>query len=141
MKKAFDKVRWEFLFLVLWDMGFNNMPSISLTLRVYHLLFVNDLLILSKESVLSAMNIKDTLLLFGSYYGLHANITKSFIFFSQSCENNNEILTIFRFQESSFPIQSLGLPLISKKLSYAIWRILLNKIKAKIHGWMFYLLS
>lgn len=100
-------------------MGFNNMPSISLTLRVYHLLFVDDL-ILSKESVLSAMNIKDTLLLFGSYYGLHANITKSFIFFSQSCENNNEILTIFRFQESSFPIQSLGLPLISKKLSYAI---------------------
>lgn len=102
------------------DCGLILQPSISQTPRVCHLLFVDDLLILSKESVLSAMNIKDTLILFGSYYGLHANITKSFIIFSQSCENNNEILTIFRFQESSFPIQYLGLPLSSKKLSYAI---------------------
>lgn len=108
-------------------------PSIRNVPRIIYLLFVDDLLVFSEGNFQSATCIKQTLLEFFSFLGLEAKSMKSFIFFSQVCEFNNEIISIFGYHVGELYTHYLGLPF---ELTLMCNVFALDKIRAKFRGWM-----
>ena len=80
--------------------------------------------------------LKRALDLFGSYFGLRPNLTKSYIFFGNVPEDIKlAIMTRLPLTTGMFPIRYLGVPLAASKLKVADFAPLVLRVKQRIHNW------
>ncbi|KAL9659933.1 hypothetical protein QQ045_024743 [Rhodiola kirilowii] len=118
------------------DKGFAFHPKckkISLT----HLMFADDLLIMSKANVDSVSCIKKDLDDFYSWSGLSVSSEKSCIFFGGS-PNEEKVLvaSVGNFSVGSLPFMYLGIPMERHGLKKRHFGQIIDKVTAKISSWI-----
>jgi hypothetical protein len=107
------------------------------SLMLNHLCFADDLLIFSGAEMNSLRTIKTVLAEFEDLSGLKANPAKSTFFCAGvHVEDKKAMLEFLQMSEGFLPVQYLGIPLISKRLSTADCEALLAKITARIDSWL-----
>ncbi|XP_071729197.1 uncharacterized protein [Rutidosis leptorrhynchoides] len=105
-------------------------------MKLSHLCFADDLLVLCHGDVDSIKVIDKSLSEFSEFSGLFPSLMKSTIFFgSVPGFIWHEILKIVPFQIGSLPMKYLGVPLLSKRLGISDCKCLVDKIKNRIHCW------
>ncbi|GJV53521.1 RNA-directed DNA polymerase, eukaryota, reverse transcriptase zinc-binding domain protein [Tanacetum coccineum] len=98
-------------------------------LKLSHICFADDFLVLCKGNKESLQVIKQSLEEFAKVYGLDANLRKSVIFFgSIKDEVKRELLQILPFKCGKLPVRYLGAPLLAKRLSVQDCKVLLDKL-------------
>nr|GEX35050.1 zinc finger, CCHC-type [Tanacetum cinerariifolium] len=86
--------------------------------------------------VKSVRIIKGTIKECNRYSGLHLNIGKSIIFFGSIKDHlKQEILSIIPFQMGKLSMKYLGVPLPAKCLGIADYKVIIDKVKAKVWDW------
>jgi hypothetical protein len=106
-------------------------------LKLNHLCFADDLLIFFAASIRSVKVIKDVLDDFEQILGLKANPSKSSIFLAGvNPVLKQDILEMLHMPEGVLPVRYLGVPLISKRLTYVDCESLVAKITAIIDSWL-----
>ncbi|GJX72614.1 RNA-directed DNA polymerase, eukaryota, reverse transcriptase zinc-binding domain protein [Tanacetum coccineum] len=105
-------------------------------MKLTHLCFADDLLVLCHGNEESVIVIKEALDLFSKVSCLKPNINKSTIYFSNvDIGEKCRILNIMPLQVGSFPTRYLGVPLISKRLGKTKCKQLVDKVKSKVEDW------
>lgn len=111
-------------------------------LGISHLIFADDLFLLSTADVTSVTIMKPVLLEFTKLSGLTPNLNKSEVFLAGvSDELGAQPCDILGLQRGSFPVRYLGLPLISTRLSVSDCLVLIEKVQKKVKGWSSKLLA
>ncbi|GJV56857.1 RNA-directed DNA polymerase, eukaryota, reverse transcriptase zinc-binding domain protein [Tanacetum coccineum] len=111
-------------------------------LQISHLCFADDLLVLCHGDFKSIHVVKSALDIFSSVLGLRPNIGKSAIIFGNVKEQvRNETLAILPFKIGSLTVTYLGVPLITKSLTFTDCKCLIDKVKEKVSNWKNKLLS
>nr|GEY17072.1 RNA-directed DNA polymerase, eukaryota, reverse transcriptase zinc-binding domain protein [Tanacetum cinerariifolium] len=111
-------------------------------LKISHLCFAYDLLVLCYGDHKYVQVIKRAMETFSSISGLHPNIGKSIIFFGNVHDHVKQaILSILPFKVGSLPVLYLGVPLITKQLSFTDCKCLIDKVKTKVNNWINRMLS
>ncbi|XP_074297053.1 uncharacterized protein LOC141627728 [Silene latifolia] len=99
-------------------------------------------MIFTRGDVPSVQAVLDTLKKFAGWTGLHANTSKTEIYFGGIKEDIRcQILQTTGFSEGKFPFRYLGLPLNTAKNRVDMYGALITKIQAAIHHWSSKLLS
>ncbi|GJZ33992.1 RNA-directed DNA polymerase, eukaryota, reverse transcriptase zinc-binding domain protein [Tanacetum coccineum] len=102
-------------------------------LQISHLSFANDLLMLCHGDLNSVKAVKRALDMFSSISGLNPNIGKSIVFFGNVKEQDNiDILATLQFKIGSLHVSYLGVPLITKHLTFTDCKGLIDKVKIKM---------
>ncbi|GJT90597.1 RNA-directed DNA polymerase, eukaryota, reverse transcriptase zinc-binding domain protein, partial [Tanacetum coccineum] len=164
IQKAYDTVDWGFLedtLRLFWissqngnmDYGFYGSFNLILQqkikedgcfkyhfgckrLKITHLSFADDLLVLCNGDANSVKVIKKALDSFSKVSGLHPNLGKSIIFCGNMDKGDIErILHILPFKQGKLPMRYLGVPLVAKKIGVKDCKCLLDKIKDRISCW------
>ncbi|GJW78224.1 RNA-directed DNA polymerase, eukaryota, reverse transcriptase zinc-binding domain protein [Tanacetum coccineum] len=105
-------------------------------IKLTHLCFANDLLVMCYGNVDSVMVVKEALDIFSSVSGLKPNMRKSTIFFvNVDVGEKRKLMDIMSFQEGRFPMRYLGAPLINKRLGRNDCKQLIDKVKNRIADW------
>ncbi|GKC62627.1 RNA-directed DNA polymerase, eukaryota, reverse transcriptase zinc-binding domain protein [Tanacetum coccineum] len=105
-------------------------------LKVSHVCFADDLLVMCHGDATSVSVIKKALDEFSACSGLLPNNSKSTVFFgSMNEEECSTISNILPFVTRKLPVRYLGVPLIAKRLGVKECRCLLDKIKGRIKNW------
>lgn len=105
-------------------------------LKITSLCFADDFMILSNGDADSIMIIKQALDEFSEYSGLHPNLGKSTLFYSNISEEvKKSILEILPFTVGSLPVKYLGVPLVTKRLSVTNCKNLIERVKSRINDW------
>ncbi|GKD79270.1 RNA-directed DNA polymerase, eukaryota, reverse transcriptase zinc-binding domain protein [Tanacetum coccineum] len=105
-------------------------------LKITHLYFADDLLVVCNGDVESIKVIKSTMLEFSGISGLIPNMEKSIIFFGNvTNETILKILDILPFTVGKLSIKYLGIPLITKKLTSKECKKLIDKVKFRVEDW------
>ena len=82
-------------------------------MKLTHLCFADDLLVVCKGNVESIKTVKKTLMEFSNISGLLPNMSKSTIFFGNVQDDvAAEILNILPFNVGKLPVKYLGVPLL-----------------------------
>ncbi|CAA7031264.1 unnamed protein product [Microthlaspi erraticum] len=111
-------------------------------LQLTHLCFADDLLIFLEGSERSLHGVLSVLSAFERISGLGINLQKTSMFCQGvDMDSLDRIKALFNLEASSLPIRYLGLPLSSKKLSFADCDPLLTLIQKKFDSWSNKLLS
>ncbi|XP_073151816.1 uncharacterized protein [Henckelia pumila] len=104
--------------------------------NITHLVYTDDLLILSKGDVPSVKIILDCVSKFGKMAGLRANAMKSNLFMAVVKEPaHSEIIRLCGYQIGSFPFRYLGIPLAAGRLREGDYSVLVDGIAKKIASW------
>ncbi|GKF68993.1 hypothetical protein Tco_0198672, partial [Tanacetum coccineum] len=86
--------------------------------------------------------VKRALDMFSSVSGLNPNIGKSIVFFGNVKEQDKQdILSILPLKIGSLSVSYLGVPLITKHLTFTDYKVLINKVKIKVNDWKNKMLS
>ena len=106
------------------------------SLKLNHVMFVDDVLIFSKAHLPTLKMITQVLTDFHACSGLKANTAESQVIFG-GCGTDLQTgcLQINQFQEGSFMLRYLGVPITTSKLSKNECRALVEKIIAKVQLW------
>ncbi|GJS98274.1 RNA-directed DNA polymerase, eukaryota, reverse transcriptase zinc-binding domain protein [Tanacetum coccineum] len=105
-------------------------------MKLTHLLFADDLLVLCHGDVNSVIVIKEALLEFSNSSGLKPNMEKSVVFFGSVKEViKQRILQILPFKVGKLPVKYLGIPLLAKKIGINDCKQLVEKVKSRIQDW------
>lgn len=111
-------------------------------MQISHLCFADDLLVLYHGDVNSVKVVKEAMDKFSAISGLHPNIGKSIVFFGNVQDHvKQQILDILPFKIGTLPVSYLGVPLITKKLSFTDCKCLIDKVKSKVSNWKNRMLS
>ncbi|GKE70879.1 RNA-directed DNA polymerase, eukaryota, reverse transcriptase zinc-binding domain protein [Tanacetum coccineum] len=111
-------------------------------LKISHLCFADDLLVLCYGNLKSVQVIKRAMVTFSSISGLNPNIGKSTSFFGNVQDNVKQaILSILPFQVGRLSVSYLGVPLITKQRSFTDCKCLIDRVKAKVNNWLNRMLS
>ena len=111
---------------------FNFHPKCC-ALRVSHLAFADDVLLLCQCDMQSVSILNQQLLAFGWMSGLDINVVKSSIYFGGVGESVKlAILRLTGFLEGSFPFCYLGVPLSPHRLLASQFSPLLQKLESSI---------
>ncbi|GKA70985.1 RNA-directed DNA polymerase, eukaryota, reverse transcriptase zinc-binding domain protein [Tanacetum coccineum] len=111
-------------------------------LQLSPLCFADDLLVLCYGDLKSVQVVKQAMDIFSSISGLKPNIGKITVFFGNVKEQvKQEILDILPFNIGSLLVTYLGVPLITKYLTYTNCKCLIDKVKVKVNNWKNKLLS
>nr|GEW18849.1 RNA-directed DNA polymerase, eukaryota, reverse transcriptase zinc-binding domain protein [Tanacetum cinerariifolium] len=111
-------------------------------LQLLHLCFADDLLVLCHGDLNSVKVVKRALDMFSSISGLNPNSGKSTVFFGNVKEHDKqEILPILPFKIGSLPVSYLGVPLITKHITFTGCKVLIDKVKIKVNDWKNKILS
>ncbi|GJZ70565.1 RNA-directed DNA polymerase, eukaryota, reverse transcriptase zinc-binding domain protein [Tanacetum coccineum] len=111
-------------------------------LKLSHLCFADDLLVLCKGNKESVEVVKKSLEEFSEVSGLNPNLSKSIIFFGSIKDRDKiHLLEILLFKCAKLPVKYLGLPLLAKRLSIMDCKILTEKVEERINCWRNKLLS
>lgn len=107
------------------------------SLSITHLIFADDIMLFShgdKASIdLLLKGVND----FSSVLGLYTNHEKSLCFFANvDVSTRDYVLASSGFQQGTFPVKYLGLPLITTKLSFRDCNPLLMRLSGKIDCWV-----
>ena len=97
---------------------FNYHPKCK-KVKLTHLCFANDLLIFTKGNIESIVGVQKILKLFYTYSGMQLNCEKSEFFYSGMNRSLVEqIQTTTGFKCGTLPVRYLGVPLVTKRLSF-----------------------
>ncbi|XP_020271890.1 uncharacterized protein LOC109847053 [Asparagus officinalis] len=117
------------------DNLFKYHPKCS-KLKISHLFFADDLLLFCKADLYSIARLKECLSDFSCVSGLETNPSKCSIYMSGIGDDlKAQICALLNFSEGVLPVRYLGVPLISKRLSYMDCSPLINKISAQFQNW------
>lgn len=106
------------------------------SLKLYYLVFANDLMLFYKGGVKSVHLMIRALKAFSNAFGLSANNEKSVIYFGNVHEEIKlRILQVTRFQMGSFSFRYLGVLITSRRLSVVDCVVLVDKILRRILCW------
>ncbi|GKD51879.1 RNA-directed DNA polymerase, eukaryota, reverse transcriptase zinc-binding domain protein, partial [Tanacetum coccineum] len=105
-------------------------------LKITHLCFVDDLLMLDHGDSTSITTIKKALEKFSKVSSLHPNMSKSTMFYgSLSEDEKNAFLTILPFKIGKMPVRYLGVPLMDKKIGVKDCKSLVDEVRQKLNDW------
>ncbi|GJV58010.1 RNA-directed DNA polymerase, eukaryota, reverse transcriptase zinc-binding domain protein [Tanacetum coccineum] len=105
-------------------------------LKLTHLSFVDDLLVMSHGDCNSVAVVRDTLMEFSKTSSLIPNMSKSIIFFGSVDEGEKQrILDILPFKGGKLPIKYLGISLLAKKIGIKDCKVLVDRVKKKVNDW------
>ncbi|XP_071708111.1 uncharacterized protein [Rutidosis leptorrhynchoides] len=106
-------------------------------LKIINLCFANDLFLFSHANVDSVRVIAESLNEFKLCSGLVSSMTKSTVFFANVSQWLKEvILAILPFEEGKLPVKYLGVPLVSSSLLYRDCRVLVDRVKSLMRGFL-----
>ncbi|XP_039135720.1 uncharacterized protein LOC120273142 [Dioscorea cayenensis subsp. rotundata] len=111
--------------------------DVRLTRNINHLMFADDLLIISKASRQSARNILFCLNLYASISGQNPNLNKSALFLPSwfNRKISKSIALILNIKVGNFPFTYLGAPISPFRLPVHQFRSLVNNAEAAISKW------
>lgn len=127
--------------------GLENNPDFTFhpkckRMKLNHLCFADDLMIVCSADVSSTMLVKLKIEKFGNSSGLMINPGKSHIFIAGVEERvKPEILSLTQFCEGKLPVRYLGIPLISTRLRDSDCKPVVDSIKKKLTRWSSKVLS
>lgn len=105
-------------------------------IRLTHLCFADDLLVLCDGDVRSVRVLKEALDEFSEASGLLPNPSKSTIFFGSLKESEKmEILNVMPFVVGKLPVKYLGVPLLTRSLSVKQCKSLVDKVVKRVSDW------
>ncbi|GKE35217.1 RNA-directed DNA polymerase, eukaryota, reverse transcriptase zinc-binding domain protein [Tanacetum coccineum] len=105
-------------------------------LKLSHMCFADDLLVLCKGNKGSLEVIKKSLDGFSQVSGLNPNLGKSTIFFGSIKEREKQyLLEILPFKCGKLPVRYLGVLLLAKRLSVMDCKVLIDKVGERINCW------
>lgn len=105
-------------------------------MRLSHLIFADDLMIFSKANKESLEAINNTLRRFSKIFGLHVNKEKSTqIFAGVTTKMSEQLRQVTGFTLGALPMQYLGVPLVSGRLSYQECSSIVDKVQKWLAGW------
>nr|GEV66261.1 hypothetical protein [Tanacetum cinerariifolium] len=105
-------------------------------LKITHLCFANDLLVLCHGDANPVRTVKRTLEEFSNVSGLIPSINKSTIFFGNvNSEEKQKIIVELPFNVGKLPVKYLGVPLVTKKLGAKECKQPVDKVKNKVEDW------
>lgn len=105
-------------------------------LRLTHLVFADDLVIISAANQQSLQDIKSVLDTFYFWCGLKVSFNKSEIFLSSLYDEIiPSLIEPLGIKKGSMPVKYLGVPLISGKLSFNDCMPLIDKVTKRINSW------
>ena len=111
-------------------------------LEISHLCFADDLLVLCHGDLDSVKIVKKAMNMFSVVSGLNPNIGKSTVFFGNVKDHvKQSILNILPFKIGKLSVFYLGVPLVTKQISYSDCKCLIDKVKAKVNNWKNRMLS
>ncbi|KAL3507256.1 hypothetical protein ACH5RR_032638 [Cinchona calisaya] len=91
---------------------------------------------ISSASENFASTMKKVLNEFAAMSSPNVNYSKSEAFFSNTTmQARKQFCDILGMNEGKLPVKYLGIPLISTRLTFLDCNVVIDKIKAKIHGW------
>ena len=103
-------------------------------LKITHLCFADDLIMLCHGSVESVNILKKALNKFSGISGLHPNLGKCTMFCgSLDDDTKRDISNTFPFKEGKLPVRYLGVPLVTKKIGIAYCKQLVDKVQQKLN--------
>ncbi|KAG7572003.1 Reverse transcriptase domain [Arabidopsis suecica] len=105
-------------------------------LGLTHLSFADDLMVLSDGRVRSVEGIVKVFGDFAKYSGLKISMEKSTLYLAgNTVAPTGQIASRFPFEIGHLPVRYLGLPLVTKRLSAADYRPLVEQIRKRIESW------
>ncbi|GJR19962.1 RNA-directed DNA polymerase, eukaryota, reverse transcriptase zinc-binding domain protein [Tanacetum coccineum] len=105
-------------------------------LKITHLYFADNLLMLCHGDPTSINTIKRALEKFSNVSVLHLNMSKSTMFCgSLSVDEKNTLLNILPFKIGKLLVRYLGVPLMDKKISVKDYKSLVDKVRHKLSDW------
>ncbi|GJT20143.1 RNA-directed DNA polymerase, eukaryota, reverse transcriptase zinc-binding domain protein [Tanacetum coccineum] len=105
-------------------------------LKLSHLCFADDLLVICKGNKESMEVVKKSLEEFSEVSGLNPNLGKSIIFFGSIKEREKlDLLEILPFKCGKLPVRYLGVTLLAKRLSVMDCKVLTEKVEERINCW------
>ncbi|GJW50507.1 RNA-directed DNA polymerase, eukaryota, reverse transcriptase zinc-binding domain protein, partial [Tanacetum coccineum] len=105
-------------------------------LKITHILFADDLLLLCHGDMKSASVLRRALDESTLASGLYPSMEKSTVYFGNvSNDIRYEILMVMPFKERTFPVTYLGVPLVAKKLCIKDCEILIDNVKKRLDDW------
>lgn len=117
------------------DRGFNYHSKCK-KLKLTHLSFADDLMLVCKGDRRSPMKIKTIFDNFSAVSGLKANLAKSSMFLCGVSEDEKQLLqSQLGIPIRKLPVRYLGIPLISTRLTLRDCQPLIEKIKSKLSCW------
>ena len=120
---------------------FNYHPNCK-RIKLIHLSFADDLLIFMKGNKDSIEGVQKILNVFYTYSGLQLNCDKSEFYCSGvSRDTMNEMQLSTGFKCGSLPVRYLGVPLVTRRLSFKDCYPLFDKMKVRINCWSARLIS
>ncbi|XP_062103667.1 uncharacterized protein LOC133814762 [Humulus lupulus] len=110
--------------------------SLCKSLKIINLYFADDLIIFYKANRGSVQCVKKIFDDFCSSTGLKANLSKSQVYFGGVLNDNKaNLLQILQFEEGTFPLKYLGVPMRPTKWKATDCGVILKKIKLRLHTW------
>ncbi|XP_073024427.1 uncharacterized protein [Primulina eburnea] len=107
-----------------------------LNLRITHLAYADDLLLLSRGDTRSVSMVMHCLNSFGDMAGLRVNLLKSNIYMAGiDVRLQDELLQITGFTPGTLPFRYLGIPLAARNLRSSDYSKLVDAIAAKFSCW------
>ncbi|XP_021728380.1 uncharacterized protein LOC110695460 [Chenopodium quinoa] len=130
----------EYLSRCLYELrltpDFNFTPRCD-KLSLTHMMFVDDLLMFSRVDSVSVKLLFQAFSKFFEASALSTNLDKSEVYFGGvPIEVHTELRELLGVSQGSTPFSYLGVPFSSKKLTIAQCRPLVEKVTARIQGWM-----
>lgn len=113
----------------------NIIPIYKTEPMITHLLYVDDILILTKATTKNAECIQYIFHDVHTITGLELDSRKSTLFFSKGARNKYQIAETLKLNIGSLPIIYLGIPLSKNKLRARDFGWLIDKINKKISHW------
>lgn len=106
------------------------------TMKLTHLIFVDNLMLFSKGNLQSVVLMKRALKAFAEVSGLEASPEKTAVYFGSVPKDiQQSILRFTGFQKGAFPFRYLGIPITSKRISKGDCGILVDRILKRIVCW------
>ena len=115
--------------------GFQVGSVNSIGVRISHLLFANDTILVCHASREQLLSIRLVLSCFQAFTGLKVNVGKSEIVPVGEDNNLDALANILQCRVGSFPMKYLGMPLGTSFKTTSIWNPILEKMKKKLSRW------
>jgi len=108
----------------------------NVEVRLTHLLFADDTLIIGEKSWLNVRTMRSVLLLFGELSGLKVNFNKSMLTGVNISESwLSETATMLSWRRGTIPFVYLGLPIGGDSRKISFWKPVVDRIVSRLSSW------
>ncbi|KAA0036166.1 LINE-1 retrotransposable element ORF2 protein [Cucumis melo var. makuwa] len=110
--------------------------------ELYHLLYVDDILIFIEDDNRAIKSLQKDIFLFEAASGLTINRSRSSITpINIPINRSNEVANLCNIPTKPFPVDYLRVPLLGKPNSKGLWTNIVDKIQKKLNDWKYSQLS